>query len=74
MNIPELVKEHCLKHCKRMPETGEEVNQYLDLINHLKEYETAVRLKSLIGIEAMKKWGLLPPDEVKAKGEKLFSK
>jgi len=65
--IPDIVKEFVLKTQGRMPETNEEMDEYLDLINHAKEYETAVAMKSLLGVKAMKKWGLETPEEIKAK-------
>lgn len=74
MNIPDIVKQHVLKHCKRMPETQEEVDQYLDLINHLKEYETAVILNNALGKKFLNRFGIDTPNDVKANGKKLFGK
>lgn len=53
-----------------MPQTDKEIDDYLDLINHAKEYATATTLKSLLGVKAMKKWGLKTPEEIKKDGLK----
>lgn len=63
--IPQIVKEHVLKNCGRMPETDEEIDQYLDLINHAKKYAEAVSVESLIGKQMMKKLGFKTPEEIK---------
>lgn len=55
-----------------MPETQEEVDQYLDLINHAKEYEDSVSMKNLIGEKMMKKLGFKTPSEIIKKGNKIF--
>lgn len=72
MTIPDIVKEHVLKTCGRMPETQKEIDDYLDLINHAKEYETSMILTKAIGKRSMKKWGLKTPEEVKVDGKKIF--
>jgi hypothetical protein len=72
MTIPDIVKEHVLKNCGRMPETQQEVDEYLDLINHAKKYEESLILTQKLGKRAMKKWGLKKPDQVKEEGKKLF--
>lgn len=51
-----------------MPETDQEINDYLDLINHLKKYQEAVALKNSIGIKMMKKLDLKTPDQIKKEG------
>jgi hypothetical protein len=63
--IPEIVKEHVLKTCGRMPESEKEVNDYLDLINHTKEYSEAYKIELAIGKKAMKKLGFKTCDEIK---------
>lgn len=63
--IPEIVKEYVLKTCGRMPETDQEIDQYLDLINHAKEYAKAVEIEQLVGKRFMKKFGIKTPDEIK---------
>lgn len=63
--IPEIVKEHVLKNCGRMPETDKEIDEYLDLINHAKKYAEAVAIKNLIGERFMKKLGFKTPKEIK---------
>ena len=72
MNIPEIVKNHVLQNCGRMPETQEEIDQYLDLINHSKEYAKALELKRLMGLKMMGKLGFKTPSEVKAEFKKDF--
>lgn len=70
--IPEIVKEFVLKTRGRMPETDEEIDEYLDLINHGEEYKKALILQDALGKRAMKKWGIKTPEEVKKEGLKLF--
>ena len=72
-SIPEIVKEYVLKHCKRMPETEEEVNEYLDLINHCKRYEASVLLSSKLSKKWMKKLGVKTPKEIIEEGKTLFN-
>lgn len=66
--IPDIVKEFVLKTQGRMPETDEEVDQYLDLINHMKEYSDAVRIERAVGAKYMKKLGLRTPAEIREAG------
>lgn len=73
-NIPDIVKEHVLKNCGRMPETEQEVNDYLDLINHAKEYEKAIILEKKFSKKFMRRLGIKTSAEVKEEGEKLFNK
>ena len=73
MNIPEIVKEYVVKHCKRMPETQKEVDEYLDLINHAKEYEQSLMIKVAVGERMMKRLGIKTPDEIKKEGQVLFN-
>ena len=47
MDIPEIVKQHVLKNNRRMPETEDEINQYLDLINHANKYEASLVMVGL---------------------------
>lgn len=72
IDVPNIVKEHVLKNCGRMPETQEEIDQYLDLINHGKEYAKSKMLFDAIGGAYMKKLGFKTPSEIKKEGEKLF--
>lgn len=72
MNIPEIVKQYVLKHCKRMPETQEEIDQYLDLINHAKDYEKSVEIKNAVGERMMKRLGIKTPAQIKEDGKRLF--
>lgn len=53
-----------------MPETDKEIDEYLDLINHAKEYADAVNMQWHIGKRSMKKWGLKTPEEIKKQGIK----
>lgn len=57
-----------------MPETQQEVDEYLDLINHARDYENAVILSKKLSKGFMKKWGIKTPEEVKKEGEKLFNR
>lgn len=70
--IPEIVKQHVLRTCGRMPETDQEIDEYLDLINHAKEYAEAYKIESLIGKRFMKKLGFKTSDEIKRKGVQEF--
>lgn len=63
--IPEIVKEHVLRTQGRMPQSQQEVNDYLDLINHSKEYSEAFQMEQLIGRKMMKKLGFKNIDELK---------
>lgn len=63
--IPEIVKEHVLKTCGRMPETDDEIDDYLDLINYAKEYAEAFDVQQLIGKKMMKQFGLKTCEEIK---------
>lgn len=65
MDIPEIVKEHALKQNGRMPETQDEVNPYLDLINHLKEYKQSLILSHGLSKGMMKRLGFRTPSEIK---------
>lgn len=51
-----------------MPETDKEIDEYLDLINHAKEYADALIIKDAIGVKAMKKWGVKTTEEIKKQG------
>lgn len=65
MTIPDIVKEYVLKHCKRMPETQAEIDDYLDLINHGKKYQTALMLEQKVSKKFLKKLGFQTSDEIK---------
>lgn len=58
MDIPKIVKQHVLKTQGRMPETDDEVNEYLDLINHAKEYANKLFMAKVLGKAGMKRLGL----------------
>ena len=73
VDIPQIVKEHVLKYCKRMPETQQEVDEYLDLINHGKKYAESIAIQNLLGKRYMKKLGFKTPDEIKKEGKLLFN-
>lgn len=72
-DIPEIVKAHVLRNCGRLPETQEEIDEYLDLINNAKEYETAIILESKFSKKYLKKMGIKSSVQIKEEGEKLFS-
>jgi len=74
MNIPDIVKQHVLKNCKRMPETEREVNEYLDLINQMKKYEQSLILESCLSKRMMKKLGLKSPKEIEKETNEMFNK
>lgn len=61
----DFAKEWVLEKCGRMPETEEEINQYLDLINHINEYLKSLRIQKMIGTSFMKKLGFKTPEEIK---------
>lgn len=67
-SIPEIVKEYVLKTCGRMPETDKEIDDYLDLINHAKEYKEAFEMEQLISKGMMKRLGFKTTDEIKKIG------
>lgn len=66
--IPEIVKEHVLKTQGRMPESDEEIDQYLDLINHGKDYAEAKILESVFSKKFLKKFGVESSETIKKKG------
>jgi hypothetical protein len=68
--MPEIVKEFVLSTQGRMPQTDEEIDEYLDLINHGEEYKKALIIQREIGIKAMRKWGIETPEEIKKKWTK----
>ena len=70
--IPEIVKEHILKTQGRMPETAEEIDGYLDLINHAKKYAEAIEMEQIMGKGMMKRFGFKTTDQIKEEGEILF--
>jgi hypothetical protein len=72
MNIPEIVRQHVLKYNKRMPETQDEIDQYLDLINHAKEFSNSLFIAGSLSKKMLKKLGLKTPNEIKEEGKKLF--
>lgn len=72
--IPEIVKEYVLETCGRMPESDKEIDEYLDLINHAKKYETAYILEKTISKKFLKKIGIKTTDEIKEDGKKLFNR
>lgn len=63
--VPEIVKEFVLQTQGRMPETDQEIDDYLDLINHAKEYQTSFALEQTISKKLMKKLGFKTTDEIK---------
>jgi|GEM_PF-7062578 len=65
MNIPEIVKEYVLRTNGRMPESQDEIDKYLDLINHSKEYAEAFEMKQYLSKGFMKKFGFKTTDEIK---------
>lgn len=71
-NIPGIVKEYVLKNCKRMPESQKEIDEYLDLINHAKEYETALILQNKFSKKFLERLGVKTPDQIKEEGKILF--
>lgn len=70
--MADIVKEHILKHTGRIPETEQEINQYLDIINHAKEYQKALILQDTIGVPMMKKLGIKTPKQIIEEGKKMF--
>ena len=65
-DIPEIVKEFVIDTCGRMPETDKEIDEYLDLINHAKEYQAALILEKKFSKKFLKKFGIKSTDEIKA--------
>lgn len=65
LSIPEIVKQYVLDTCGRMPETEKEVNGYLDLINHAKEYQTSFVIERTISKKFMKRLGFRTTGEIK---------
>jgi len=63
--IPEIVQEFVLKTQGRMPETNKEIDEYLDLINHAKEYATAFQIQQIMSKRMMKRLGFKTCDEIK---------
>lgn len=73
MDIPEIVKQHVLKHNKRMPETQHEIDEYLDLINHAKEFAGALAVEKVLSKSMMIKLGFKTSEEVKKEGQNKFT-
>lgn len=73
MDIPEIVKQHVLKHNKRMPETQQEIDQYLDLINHAKGFSQALIIEKILSKNMMKRLGFKTSDEIKKEGQQQFN-
>ena len=67
-SIPEIVREYVIKTSRRMPQTNEEIDQYLDLINHSKEYAEAFKTQKIIGKRMMNQLGFKTTDEIKKSG------
>ncbi len=65
MNIPEIVKQHVLKYNNRMPESQEEIDEYLDLINHAKEYAQSLVISGLLSKSMLKKLCFKTPEQIK---------
>lgn len=72
MNIPDIVKQHVLKYNGRMPETTDEIDQYLDLINHAKEYNQSLLLSSKLSKVMMNRLGFKSPNQIKKDGLKFL--
>lgn len=72
-SIPDIVKEHVLNTQGRMPETDQEIDDYLDLINHAKEYADALDIQQLIGKRMMKRFGMKTPDQIKKEFRKSLT-
>lgn len=73
MDIPEIVKQHVLKHNKRMPETQEEIDQYLDLINHATEFAGALAVEKVLSKGMAKRLGFKTSEEIKKEGKNKFT-
>lgn len=65
VTIAEIVKQYVLDTCGRMPETDKEVDDYLDLINHAKEYQTSFVIEKAISKKMMKKLRFRTTKEIK---------
>jgi hypothetical protein len=65
MNIPEIVKQHVIETQGRMHETQQEIDDYLDLINHAKEYAEAFEMQQYLSKQCMKKFGFKTTDEIR---------
>lgn len=63
--IPEIVKEYVMETCGHMPETDEEIDQYLDLINHAKKYSEAVEMEQIMSKRFMKRFGFKTTNDIK---------
>ena len=66
--IPEIVNDYVLKTQGRMPETDQEVNDYLNLITHANEYATAFEHEQYMDKGFMKKFGIKTTDEIRKEG------
>ena len=74
MDIPEIVKQYVLKIQGRMPETQDEIDEYLDLILHMKEYERAFEIEQYMSKRLMKRLGIKTTYEIKKEGKSYFNK
>lgn len=61
---PEVVRKYVMKFLKRMPENKEEIDQYLDLINHMKLYVESRQVHDAIGARMAKRLGFKTPIEI----------
>lgn len=68
MNIPEIVKQYVIKTQGRMPETQQEIDDYLDLINHAKKYSEAFKMEQYMSKRFMKKFGIKTTNEIRKEG------
>lgn len=61
-----------LKTQGRMPKTVQEIQDYLDLIDHSNKYAEAFKMEQLIGKSMMKRLGYETPEEIKKQGKNRF--
>lgn len=69
MNFPKYVEEYAKKKGWPFPpETQEQMDAYLDLINHAKEYAEALEIENAIGVKMTKKLGFKTSEQIIKEG------
>ena len=72
-NIPEIAKKYILETCGRMPESDDEINDFLDLINMCKEYAVAFEMERHMTKRFIRKIGFKTTNELKVEMKERFS-
>ncbi len=71
--IHEIVREYVVETHGRMPKSDVEIDYYLDLISHAKEYSEAFEMEQLIDKRLMEKLGFKTTNQIAKKGNDIIS-